>query len=472
MGAEMLSDKALELCEQLEASVGDAFIELLQSLDYPHIEQTDSRVEITIESTAAYKRTLILEGISKFQTQSEYADIETQDLSYIEAEQCYSYNGRCVEWNDGESPEFDIRFKAVRVEVQVYNCTAGTFFTTEPWSMLSFCCCSLVAKAELGKEYINESEKELLPVMRELDQFYRYNVVCRFPILISIAERYGYDEVAKAFRLLDGKRAHGKEYNKLEPLAKNFLSKEKYSPMWRELWDKVCESQKGYPNEVELCVDAGKLSKARAEITKRLREHGYGGEYPYFTKIAPIKGLRLAESYGLTYTVGFKKRVKFSVYCREQGHPDSVSFMFVTGTDLRKTHGEDIYSCMFNTKGKTLSNSIACPDSKGELLKKRIDIAVKKAELRSLTKEEQLWCDNAAKPFNAFSFFMIIGGLFAVFFTLAMMGFACIDAAITSGKDAIPELFDSPTPWVVMFVLSWIGFGLPMTVLKARAKKK
>ena len=176
------------------------------------------------------------------------------------------------------------------------------------------------------------------------------------------------------------------------------LNKQKYKPLWREIYNRIAESQAEYPLKLE-CVGAETLSLVRKKIQTTMKACGYTGQYPDFVKQGEMKKIHLAESYGRSYFVGKEKNVQYYIKCLEIGYDDSYEINFICGTAILKNgeSTEDIFDCLFDANGKRISKKVVCHiehlnQNKNEIsakLEQAVRVAVKRAEFQTLTKEER-----------------------------------------------------------------------------------
>ncbi|MGN1127218.1 MAG: hypothetical protein ACI4RI_07230, partial [Ruminococcus sp.] len=177
------------------------------------------------------------------------------------------------------------------------------------------------------------------------------------------------------------------------------LNCKEYEVLWREIFKIISEAQKDYPSQASVFVQSSVPEETRAKIQSLMENHGYMGEYPDFVKQGSVKGSPFVNSYGDGYFVNKKKIAVFHIHCTEIFHGEDLVVEFLCGTEMLdkdETMG-DIYSCLFNSKGNTFFTTVNYEsdyfDESGEAqsqnLETRVQIAVKKAELKKLSKEER-----------------------------------------------------------------------------------
>ena len=73
----------------------------------------------------------------------------------------------------------------------------------------------------------------------------------------------------------------------------SILCLRQYEPLWREIYNKITESQKEYPSKTEYLCNKQLLADVRKNIQKYMELKGYKGTYPDFVKYGKLKGLHL-----------------------------------------------------------------------------------------------------------------------------------------------------------------------------------
>ena len=131
----------------------------------------------------------------------------------------------------------------------------------------------------------------------------------------------------------------------------------------------------------------------------------------------------------------------------------------------------DIYSSMFRNGGYHISNSFSCC-AENEDISQAAEIAVKRAELKKLTRKE---CKAADVDKNLLSFLpvgMLMGLLFGVFLALGMMIVSFLFEMFVGSNavEALQVIVDSR--WLCAFGASGLAFGLAMTVIMYMAGRK
>ena len=184
----------------------------------------------------------------------------------------------------------------------------------------------------------NDAEIKLIPLLKEiatLDCIPNEHEPLAFPLLKGLAIKHGYTKIADKLRLVENTSITSYLKSSSLRTTLGIMNKAQYEPLWREIYNKVADSQKDYPKQNEHSEDK-KLQKLRNEIDVRFLSEGYSGKYPDFYKIGSMKGIHLANSYGMSYFVGLKKNVQYYIHCFENVYEEDISVTFVSGTDLTK----------------------------------------------------------------------------------------------------------------------------------------
>lgn len=163
------------------------------------------------------------------------------------------------------------------------------------------------------------------------------------------------------------------------------------------------------------------------------------------------------------------------VHCDEMCADGEPVIIFRSGTIIMKDDFDsdtaDIYSSMFRNGGYHISNTFSCCAG-NEDISQAAAIAVKRAELKKLTRKE---CKAADFDKNFLSFLpvgMLMGLIFGVLWTLGMMIFAFLFEIFvgSSAVEALQAIVGSR--WLCAFGASGLVFGLAMTVVMYLAGRK
>lgn len=463
--------------------VKKAFVHLFETTGCCDSVKTQAnKIVFNLDETDSYKRTLILH--TSTENRIENFDL----LGFTEAQILKEENGYkliCIAENFEQetSTPISIFFDHATVEVNIYRADRTEFGIT-PWDTLSSVACDILSKKNLGDEYFNQKERELMPLIKEISGLSPWPRLLDeeppgFEILKQYIRKYN---LLKLIPLLDKAAA---EYTNLSSKQMylqyliNKLNETDCEALWRELYELIGATQEGYSDKI-LSYNKTDISNIRLRTEKNFHDLGYEGEYPTFRKKGAIKGIKLEESYNQTYFVGAEKNAEHIIHCTESVYRDELQIQFLCGTALLKKNESltDVYSCCFNAKGKKLFKSIHLfeedePDIDFfNLLDQYTQIAAKRAECTKLSKKEKELLGNAPVSWQYFVFmFIFTGGLFAVLMTAAAFLILCSVDAILFGFSDIPDMI-SQMPWWLFFLISFVGFGGAMAIVDVKAKTK
>lgn len=401
----------------------------------------------------------------------------------------YILNGETFNCDSDSGEEacekFEITFTDAKAEISLYNASERVFFET-PWNYLHLISQAIGDRANFSESIINEKEKALLPLLNEINKLSSYiyyddeTPTPDFSNLKSFAQKYDYSELVTLIEELENNYG-GKKHNKCLKRLINALNLQKYEPLWREIYALIKDTQSDYPSEFADSCPPDMLNSIRDEIESKLHENGYNGLYPDFVKTGKLNGIHMVQSYDVDYIVGFEKNAANHIHCNELYSENGVKIEFMCGFErLNDNEPSDVYSCAFNCNGKRLFKHFSCDIDKNadineqrQTVDKFTKIAIKKAELKRLTKAERQAANiYAYSDLSVFlSAFIIMGGLFGIFMTL---GFMLIEVAVTAMvglANQIPELLMT-TPWCLIFAACWVMFGGAMGVVQLIAKRK
>lgn len=473
-------------CEHLSKDVKSALCKLLQLDFWPDIKVSGNSVEIILDDTPAFRRIVKLCNVD---TPVEYAgnQILQSDLVFKQEEKKFCFYGTIYDPIEESNSVFDINFLNATVNVEVFNGVKDLTFWENPWDYLRTICSAIGLKADLPGEYCNALELELLPLIKEIValgywmEFPEQNYYT-FTRLKSLANKYKYKNIVSLFEKLESIKTDNSDYYGTVKKLISKLCLQKYEPLWREIYNSIKASQKGYPGKVEVCCSSEILLKTRKDIEERIKSHGYMGTYPDFVKTDAMPKIHLAYSYNMSYFVGMEKQVKYYIHCCESLEEyDWLTIQFLCGTAfLKKEDSEDIYSCTFNAKGGRLCNTVhhyipinETEDTKPGDLDMSINIAVKKAECLKLNKDEEKEFYGVYVPGWKIFFweFIICGGLFATIMTLSMLVFSIFITVVFGLFNKIPEML-TVIPWGWLFAFAWVGFGGAMGLIEVLSQRK
>lgn len=414
----------------------------------------DGALRLNVSLGASCIRYLILHDVSGVPEGADVLDF----ASLIKREEEYRLVGEA--WNEEteELSPFTIRFSGASVEA--VPCRADEDFgLNSPWGLLTISASSIMEKYSVSEDLLNDGEKELLPLLAELTKLaYQKELSAPwngtgFPQLKAYIRNAGYSELLSALEKVEKDFSNCRRFQ----ILFTKLDQGKYEPLFRELWNKIVATQRAYPSASQIEIPHIKLVGIRRRVTKMMEELGYCGTYPDFYKTGLVKGIRLEESHGLDCFVCGDKRAAFHIHCKELTG-QKMQLLLFCGTQLLKKNQEpgDIFSCMFNTRGRTFTKMVLCEVEEPGRLETVMPIADKLAQLRKLTREERDQIHEGKVPSLVwFLGCLILGGFFfSILFIPLIMG---IDA-FSCWRAGEPVIL-SDAPWLKIFFGTWLTFG-------------
>ena len=257
---------------------------------------------------------------------------------------------------------------------------------------------------------------------------------------------------------------------KMAEKLKKYLRYSKYEPMCREIMEIIRQSQMPYPEKASQYCDADLLTEIKSSIQRQMEEKGYSGQYPDYIKMGALRGVHLAESFDEIYFIGPEKNVAYHIHCAESCINGQLKVQLLCGTQCLR-RGEvpgDIYSCTFWDHGRRLfctatyeiDNSEHVDEAYLKKLSQIVNIAVKRAERKKLTKEEREILIGFDFPWGQqfLLFFLVAGGLFGIFMTLGFLVITVLLTVAFTGFAMVPEVLIA-VPWLRILLLTWALFG-------------
>ena len=475
---------------KFDKNVSAALIVLLQKEYFPVLDSVGNNINIVTDETWAFKRTLTLKNVNNAPSDKEDYLCVNLSIGFKEAENRFCLLGELEHPIDDTAELFALSFESAEVDIDIYNACNHQLFWDNPWTHLKSICTSINIKSEIPHNYCNSKEKALLPIIREIDKLNCWFEVPEenpysFSELKRLAIKYGYNKIEKMLSKLETLKPDDSKCFKLFNKLINTLCEQQYEPLWRDIYNRIADSQAEYPDEVESLCDKKLLANIRNDIQKLMESKGYIGEYPNFVKDAVLNGVHLVRSYDMAYWVGMGEKSQYHIHCFESLEENGyLTIQFLCGTALLKKdeieQGTDIYGCLFNARGRRFFSTVHhyIPmndelDAQADDLEESITIAVKKTECIKLNKSERREFHGHIIPgFELFlGVFLIAGGLFAIAMTLAT-AIICIVLTTAFGLFySIPEMLLS-IPWWLILVLGWLGFGIPMGLVEVMSRRR
>ena len=376
-----------------------------------------------------------------------------------------------------------ITFTDLSAETETFNALAGQGMEEGPWEYLTTVAWNILDKSRIPGT-LNERERDLLPLLAELNGLamrgHPLPKETEYPLLQKLAAEYGLSDIVENLARLGQIGWRDVKGTRLAKKILADLDRQPCEPLWRRVYEQIAASQADYP-PWPFPRESNEMAEIRRRVTDTLREAGYEGEWPDFRKIGPTRGIRLAESYGQTYFVGMEKRVESRIRCEEcpWGAEEGV-LEFWSGAALLKPgeETEDIFSCLFNAKGRRLFKVTRWPVTSSVENRTppefQATVAAKRAEVKRLTKEERRavkqW-QTKISPAVLIVIWLLAGLAFAVFSTAAM---ALLCGSILFISQPAAEAWEDfkGFPWWQTFLFEWVAFGGGMGLVTLLARKK
>lgn len=473
---------------RLDKSVRAA-IDLLGDICLPDMKMVDGDLELVITETLAYRQVLVLKDVKGVPEDNQWGWCDYLWLELTDEDRICMY-GELENPYDDTVVSLKLTFSDAKVKAEVYNACAFEFSSDDPWEILKKICLSINSKYEFLNDLCNEKEKKLLPLMQEVEKF-NYLIYLgkqddlSFENLKSLARKYELSKLENLLLKLETVKVFDKRSRSLARKIASFLCKPQSMPLWRDIRDKLIDSQSEYPKIVKMRCDEALLKGVRDDIQKLMHSKGYVGTYPDFEKDGELKGVHLEKSYGMSYFVAGEKRVKYRVHCNEYINiNDDLVIQFLCGTAFLKRGEEinDVYDCAFDFKGRHLFHTVKHGISlkNGEKyqedqddLPTSVSIAVKKTECIKLDKNEkkQYYKNKLPGWFLFWCVFIIGGSLFGIVMTFASIIICSLCTILLGMFSDLPEMFLS-IPWWLIFLIGWVGFGGSMGIVEVLAQSK
>ena len=447
----------------LPEDVKKAVWDLLECPDFDRkLSPENGQLKVEIDSGTACIRVLTLYDVSGV---PEGAD-ELRFESLIKRRDEYRLVGEAEDYSAGETKLFTIRFSRAEVDTKVCR-VRSPWPDCSPWETLVFTAFQLTEKYRISEALFNSGEMALLPLLEEMARLSHYadpeepGSGAAYPQFRKLLEAYGGTELLPILEKLEQSDQFPKKGRCLQKLFAK-LNTVRYEPLFRNIWDRIAASQQDYPTRAQILLAEDKLTDLRSRIHSLMKLYGYCGAYPDYYKNTSIKGIRLAESYGMDYFVVGEKNVISHIRVNEV-FTDRMCLELICGTQVLKKNQErgDYLSCTFNSKGRTFAKAIFCEENQLGIL---LPIADKLARLQRLSREEKSLRNTEKSPsWLVFLFWLILGGGgFALLFIPLMMGFTAIVCLLAGDPVVLTDV-----PWLHSFLFCWLGYGGLMGLVMA-----
>lgn len=459
---------------KLNDNVKDAVFGLIE---YDHyckpFSENGKDIHFIIEETASFRRVLTLVDADPL-PKSKFDCIVCKTLLFDEPSNRYQLVSVLENWEDDTTKDCTIAFSDARIDTTVTN-ALSTLSLCSAWDIVTHAASDILQKHSLPGDYCNEQEKAVLPILADLCSLTPWAYISEefeasdFSVLRKLLTKYNYTKPLNIIEKINN-TTHEKKRDRLTNKLLALLKRQQYEPLWREIYNLISASQCGYPDAVPVLCNKEILHETREKIQKRMEAHGYSGNYPDFMKKGSITGLHSVTSGFSSYIVGMEKNVVFHIHFSEVLQNEEIAIEIFCGTEiLRKdeTSG-DIYSCMFEADGRRLINTIYFvvydrDDPLSYLSNDPIDfvdIAVKKAEIKKLTKFEREKANMQKFPLLKMFLFCLFGAGFAfgILMTIYMILLAFVINLFAGVEQPFTSLFGDGF-WVKSFLFSSLGFG-------------
>ena len=356
--------------------------------------------------------------------------------------------------------DFDVRFIPVNVCGNYSPDTAKM----DPYGYAAVLASYILRKNDMPYKMLNDKEKALIPLCEELhDIVYgndERNAYSEFEKLLSI------HNANKALSILRGIEGGTNRKNKESERLFMLLKSAGYEAVWRDIYDKIRDSQKDYPDSFDLIIPMRQFDYQKKRITKKMRALGYDGEYPEYVKTGEFKKARLYTAKTGNGIVFPAKSVNFYVKCGvfidEWGiSVDALSGFTVNG---KNDPPADIMSCMFYG-GRAMFKAM------GITTEKTLELAAKLAECKKLTREEKTYAYIEGRFGKTALSLFIIGFLWSFLFHLLFIPFMFLITRLDGDTSTFME-FINDIPVVLSFVLAGMSFGGILILLSYFGNKR
>ena len=473
-----------------------------------------NKIILIKECTYSYQKIIYLKN-PIFSNNAETACIEISETDICVFEKGYRIS--YIIENETTTETATVDFSDIHFEIQPINYSRDfTWFTPTLWHQIAGLLQTIQCKKDdLGLSYLNDKEKELLPLcefyaIQEMEVPYQFDIsnTKATELFCDFARKSGNDyivELTIKYANSELNSEHPKTGLRKKNRACKILQKELKKPesekLARLILSEIEKATVEYPTNIDLNIAPDVLKTARETVTDILKQRGYEGEYPYFKKMSAIKGIKLLETQGQPICIYNEKHMACMIDCFERNMYDeenkeylllidfAVSTVFLKKDELHLFDSLDGCSGFFPHKYRRRVRAITpnCQtNSHGKLsynLEDYVTAAAKIAECEKITKKER---NNYLSSFageSGFLFyaitFLFLGFGFASLMCLAMflvdlfIGFPTI--AISKEASSFSEYFFMllfEFPWLEMFLFCAVGFGLPMTIFIKLAKKR
>lgn len=480
----------------LPEDVQNAFYRLIGDCSTLPIVSSGSDALLIINNVGGIECKLILQNAENLPEQNyDFAEFTGEFIEKNSDGYTLKFSAHAFDDDDNEtSLPCAVHFKGTVLQTDVYKAEVSYPRGVTPWLHLYSLAVCIINKAELSESLLNAQEKALLPLSYELANLLERNSIESvlndpppfegFPNLKKMVTDYHFDDLLPMILNLENVFYTEKRAKTAIRLHKQ-LNLKRYEPLFQAINGAFLRAQAEYQTKADHCVPQDTLLKVRRSVTDYFAAVGYSGQYPDFTKRGDIKGLKCVENYGTSYLIGHEKNAVFRIHCTEMCADDgSLSIEFLAGTEL--LHKEElpgnIYSCMFNSKGRRFCKYYIFEFVKSdgtlapiENRQTALEVVVKSTQLQRLTISEQRLMDGSSETSPAgitgTAVFLGMGLLFGFFMMLGFMAIEALTCLFFGDFAQFPTLFFE-TPWWAVFLGCGVPFGAIMGLLSSISIKR
>ena len=472
--SDLRRENFIHATASLDDDVRNALYSLCDEDEYVAIYGEDDQCVMVLADTPAFRRKLILkglDGVCQLTSDSYLIDIPKVERTVDH----YIFMAKTT----GE--DFSVVFSQAAIQVESFNCMDAAGAWDDPWGYLHMLAGLISYKAQVCPAYCNDLEIDLLPLLGEITDLQdSWKDKVEFSLLKKMAVDFGFQKIADALNKLEA--MPGRKRVLACRRLTSMLCRQEYESLWRSIFDRIKASQADYPNKMNICYANEALEKKRFAVQKIFEGHGFVGQYPDFSFCGPISGLHLEGSYDQSYVIAGERNVVSHIHCVEGCDcEDKLAIHYLCGIQfLRKDEKPgDIYSCLFNARGRRLFRWIKdyrllyAPAKEPDMDERLAQIAIKKVRLQPLTRQEKkIFSAGSGSAWGLFWLFFLFGGaMFGILMTLAMMLLGSIFITISGGFSELPQII-SEFPWGYMLMFYWASFGVTMGVISMLAARK
>lgn len=414
--------------------------------------EKDHVVILAVNDSAIIRRLILEDGI---------LSPEVAERGYLmNIDEVKRENGWYIFYEEEDFVQREVlRFTMAQVQVQCVDCTKNSYNYSDTWMHLRGCASAILRKSGLPGDYCNEQEKTLIPLLREITQF---GTLEGYPLLTAVAE-----ETVCRTPYFDKRLA--KAQGKARASWNSGLNRAEYEPFLRAIYDKICQSQQGYPSQTDLYCDPQMLAETRSTISEFFYSQGFAGTYPDFYKTADIPGYRIAPGQHGNVLYWQVKNAQMFIRCEE--HCTELGELWVHFNCGRSLTGkrppvQDLFSCSCQDRGYRWSGVVW--NHAFDRMLEGAAMAVKRVQLEKLTKAERKRYGNHHGGMDQGSRVAMAVAALALPVTLLL---AMIMMVIYGEWEALEKMITEFPLWEILAVYAVI-YGLPFGIFALVARRR